>query len=204
MAGYLKSLMSEGETIDLVAHQHWFLLAYAVLPEVGVLVIGLATISWAVWSAGPLPALGYLLLIIPFASFMRDFLVWDNHRYVVTNRRVIQMMGVFNKNVIDSSLEKVNDVKLVQSFWGRLFGYGDIEILTASEMGVNRFTLISNPVRFKTAMLNAKTKLEHGQAAGMAATRNIAALLAQLESLHREGVLTDAEYKKKKSALEAK
>jgi uncharacterized membrane protein YdbT with pleckstrin-like domain len=201
MAGYLKSLMSEDEKIELIAHQHWALLAYAVAPEAGVLVIGLVLLSWSVFMAGPLVALGYLLLIIPFVSFMRDFLVWDNHRYVVTNRRVIQMTGVFNKSVIDSSLEKVNDVKLVQTFWGRLFGYGDIEILTASEMGVNRFVIISNPVRFKTAMLNAKTKLEHGQAAGMASTRNTAALLAQLESLHKEGVLTDAEYKKKKEAL---
>jgi uncharacterized membrane protein YdbT with pleckstrin-like domain len=204
MIGYLKSLMGESEAIDLIAHQHWFLLAYAVLPEVAVLAIGLAALSWAVWSAGPLPALGYLLLLIPLASFIRDFMVWDNHCYVVTNRRVIQMIGVFNKSVIDSSLEKVNDVKLVQSFWGRLFGYGDIEILTASEMGVNRFTRISNPVRFKTAMLNAKTKLEHGQASGMADARDNArnaALLAQIESLHKEGVLTDAEYKKKKAAL---
>lgn len=204
MSGYLKSLMGEGETIELVAHQHWFLLGYAVLPEVGVLIVGLVAISWSVWSAGPLPALGYLLLIIPAASFLHDFLIWNNHRYVVTNRRVIQMTGVFNKSVIDSSLDKVNDVKLVQSFWGRVFGYGDIEILTASDMGVNRFVRISSPVRFKTAMLNAKTRLEHGQAAGIAAQRSNAALLAQLDSLHEGGVLTDAEYKKKKAALESK
>jgi uncharacterized membrane protein YdbT with pleckstrin-like domain len=204
MAGYLKSLMSEGESIELEAHQHWFLLASAVLPELGVLVIGLVALTWAVWSAGALPALGYLLLIIPLASFTRDFLVWDNHSYVVTNRRVIQMMGVFNKNVIDSSLDKVNDVKLVQSVWGRMLGYGDIEILTASDMGVNRFTRISDPVRFKTAMLNAKTRLEHGQTAGKSAASNTAALLAQLESLHQGGVLTDAEFKKKKAAVEAK
>lgn len=204
MAGYLKSLMSEGENIELVAHQHWFMLASAVLPELGVLVIGLVALTWAVWSAGALPALGYLLLIIPLASFTRDFLVWNNHSYIVTNRRVIQMMGVFNKSVIDSSLDKVNDVKLVQSFWGRMFGYGDVEILTASDMGVNRFTHISNPVGFKTAMLNAKTRLEHGQAAGKSAASTTEALLAQLESLHQGGVLTDAEFKKKKAVLEAK
>jgi uncharacterized membrane protein YdbT with pleckstrin-like domain len=202
MASYLKSLMSEGEKIALVAHQHWFLLAQAVLPEVGVLAVGIVALSWAVWAAGPLPALGYLLLLIPLVSFLHDFLIWNNHRYVVTNRRVIQMTGVFNKSVIDSSLDKVNDVKLVQSMWGRVFGYGDIEILTASEMGVNRFSLIANPVRFKTAMLNSKTALEHGQAAGMSAARNTAALMAQLDSLHKEGVLTDSEYKTKKAALE--
>jgi uncharacterized membrane protein YdbT with pleckstrin-like domain len=119
---------------------------------------------------------------------------------VVTNRRVIQIIGVFNKNVTDSSLEKVNDVKMVQSFWGRLFGYGDIEILTASEMGVNRFTQIGRPIRFKTAMLDAKGRLDSGQASA-GGERDTAALLAQLEALHKAGILTDAEFEKKKAAL---
>jgi hypothetical protein len=40
----------------------------------------------------------------------------------------------------------VNDVKLSQSFWGRLFDYGDIEILTASEVGANVFRSIGDPI----------------------------------------------------------
>ncbi len=51
----------------------------------------------------------------------------------------MQISGIFNKSVIDSSLEKVNDIKMDQSALGRMFGYGDIEILTASELGVNLF-----------------------------------------------------------------
>ena len=30
--------------------------------------------------------------------------------------------GVLGKDVVDSSLEKVNDVKMSQSFFGRMFG----------------------------------------------------------------------------------
>ena len=98
-------------------------------------------------------------MLVPLVGILNDIMVWRNKAYIVTNRRVIQISGVFNKDVVDSSLEKVNDVKMSQSFLGRMFEYGDIEILTASELGVNLFHQIAEPVEFKTAMLNAKEKL---------------------------------------------
>ena len=102
------------------------------------------------------------LIIIFFMgmSMLRDILIWWNRQYIITSLRVIQISGVINKNLTDSSLEKVNDVKLSQSIVGRLFDYGDVEILTASELGVNLFRRIGNPVGFKTAMVNAKQDLE--------------------------------------------
>jgi uncharacterized membrane protein YdbT with pleckstrin-like domain len=94
---------------------------------------------------------------------LRDVITWTSRQYIVTDWRVIQISGVFSKEVTDSSLEKVNDVKLEQSFVGRLLDYGDLEILTASELGINRFSHVGQPIHLKTAMLNAKEKLEHGQ-----------------------------------------
>jgi len=73
---------------------------------------------------------------------------------------VIQVEGVLNKKVTDSSLEKVNDVVLTQSVFGRMFGFGDLEILTASESGISRFRMLVEPVRFKRAMLDAKHEYE--------------------------------------------
>ena len=144
----------------------------------------------------------YLLLLLPLLSLLRDVLIWSNRKYIVTNWRVIQISGVFNKEVTNSSLEKVNDVKLEQSFWGRLWDYGDIEILTASELGVNKFRQVGQPIRFKTAMLNAKEKLEQGHASlGRGAEADIASLIAQLDSLRQQGVLSEEEFQQKKAQL---
>ena len=41
--------------------------------------------------------------------------------------------GVLNKSVSDSSLEKINDARLDQSMFGRIFGFGTLDILTAAE-----------------------------------------------------------------------
>jgi hypothetical protein len=110
---------------------------------------------------------------------------------------------VFNKNVTDSSLDKVNDVKLSQSFLGRMLGYGNIEILTASELGVNMFMHIGNPIQYKAAMINAKEKLERAPAEVSPArpAPNMADLLTQLDTLRQHGVLTEEEFQAKKADL---
>jgi hypothetical protein len=78
----------------------------------------------------------------------------------VTSRRVLRLEGVVNKRVIDSSLEKINDAVLTQSIWGRMFGFGNLEILTASETGISILRMLRQPDDFKRAMLDAKHELE--------------------------------------------
>ena len=143
--------------------------------------------------------------LLPFGSMLRDYLIWDNRKYIVTSRRVIQLSGVFNKNVTDSSLEKVNDVKMEQTFLGRLLDFGDVEILTASEQGINLFKHIGKPIRFKTDMLNAKARLELEHAGGARpAELDVPALIARLDDLRKHGVLGEEEFQKKKAELLAK
>ena len=202
---YLKSLLGENENVLFVTHQHWLVLAGEILLEtlLSIALIVVVTLMYFLWILNPLVLLGYLLLIFPLISLLRDVLIWSNRKYVVTDRRVIQLAGVFNKNVTDSSLDKVNDVKLTQSFMGRMLGYGNIEILTASELGVNLFTHIGNPIQYKAAMINAKEKLERAPAPA-APTRpapNLADLLTQLDALRQHGVLTEEEFQVKKADL---
>ncbi len=208
---YIESMLSEREKVLRITRQHWFLLASAIFLEcILILIIFAATIAAAI--AFPLftiliVAVGFLLLLFPLGTMTRDILVWANRQYLVTNRRVMQIAGVFNKNVTDSSLEKVNDVKMSQSALGRMFNFGDIEILTASELGINTFRQIEDPISFKTAMLNAKEELERGEesyrpAAG--APIDAAALLTQLAQLRQQGIITEEEFQRKKAELLSK
>ena len=65
-----------------------------------------------------------------------------------------------NKHATDSSLEKINDAVLTQSIFGRIFGFGDLDVLTAAEAGIERFRMIIDPIEFKRAMLDAKHEYE--------------------------------------------
>ncbi|HEY9076364.1 MAG TPA: PH domain-containing protein [Anaerolineaceae bacterium] len=205
---YIHSLLGTREKIILTTRQHWFVLASAILLEtVFCIVVLLAAIGLAIWLANPAFLFGLFLLLIPVTSMLRDILIWANRVYIVTNLRVMQVAGVFNKSVTDSSLEKVNDVKMIQSFLGRMFNYGDVEILTASELGVNTFHKIGDPVHFKTGMLNAKVALEQQGVSLVPAAGSgddIPGLIAKLDELHQKGILSEAEFQAKKTMLLAK
>jgi uncharacterized membrane protein YdbT with pleckstrin-like domain len=205
---YLEEMLGENERILLRARQHWSILFGKIALEI-VLIFVLIVAIFALLPvvAFPVAPLGFFLVLVPLVGMARDILIWSNRQYIVTNRRVIQAAGVFSKDVVDSSLEKVNDVKLSQSFWGRLFDYGDIEILTASEVGANVFRSIGEPIKFKTAMLNAKERLGFdddlsGQAARAAG--DIPSLIAGLDDLRKKGAISEAEFQQKKAELLAK
>ena len=204
---YVQGLLGQNERILLVTRQHWFILFSNIFLEIILTIVLIAGVTAAQLSFPlvPLISFGYILVLVPLAGMLRDILIWSNRQYIVTNRRVVQISGVFSKNVVDSSLEKVNDVKMSQSFFGRLFDYGDVEILTASEIGVNLFKRIGNPVKFKTAMLNAKEKLgfeEMGVHAQPA--EDIPSMISKLDELRKRGIISEAEFQEKKSDLLAK
>lgn len=158
--GYLRQVLADDEDVLLIARPHWLVLLSKTLLWIALFV---AVIAWAIWLrvvVSPYWAWVLPLAIIPLGFWIWEHMVWANQMNVLTGRRVIQMKGVFNKEVSDSILDKLNDVKTDQSFLGRIFGYGDIEILTASDAGVNMLRMINDPLGFKRAMLNAKEALE--------------------------------------------
>ena len=203
---YLEEMLGENEHILLRARKHWSVLFGNIVLEI-FLIIALIVISFLLLPlvAFPVMPLGLILAFVPLIGMVRDFLIWYNRQYIVTNRRVIQSAGVFSKDVVDSSLEKVNDVKLSQSFWGRMFDYGDIEILTASEVGANVFRSIGEPIKFKTAMLNAKEKLGYDEVGVRPQIEeDVPTLIAKLDGLRRQGILSEEEFQKKKTELMSK
>ena len=154
---------------------------------------------------------GVVLAIVPLAEVIRILLDWLNERYIITNWRVMEVRGIINKHVRDSALEKVNDVELNQSMVGRVLRYGTVQIITGSDIGVNMFRRIWNPLRFKRAMLNAKEDL-HREAPDEEIeaqppvdvpdkTSDIPDLLVELDELRQKGIISDDEFRAKKQEL---
>jgi hypothetical protein len=167
---YLDNLLAEGEQPIRREHQHWFVLLadarYAILAWVAaalILILNNAIIGGNTSFSGISQAVGWVVLVLVIGgllSFGWQVLRWQNELFVVTSRRVLQSQGVINKRVVDSSLEKINDAILSESIFGRIFGFGDLEILTASESGISLLRMLPHPDQFKRAMLDAKHELE--------------------------------------------
>lgn len=204
---YIDSLLADNEEILLSTRRFWFVLLKEILLDLILIIVCITASSILIPMIGLYAAIGYLLAIVPLIDLVRQTLYWINQQYLITNRRVIQVSGIINKNVTDSSLEKVNDVKLTQTFWGRIFGYGDVEILTASELGTNLFKFLGDPMAFKKVMMDAKNRLSgDGENGGMRFTnvvkeRTIPDLIAELDELRIKGIITPEEFQAKKKDL---
>ena len=166
---YADGLMSTGEQIGYRTKQHPAIFVWGARYAILAGIIALVAL-WFRSGLGPDTAsgiFGQLLGWVVLALFIGGIAVavWTalryiNQEYVLTNRRVIQVEGVLNRNSTDSSLEKINDAVLTQSIFGRMFDYGDLTVLTASEAGIDKMHMLRKPIAFKKAMLDAKHEFE--------------------------------------------
>jgi uncharacterized membrane protein YdbT with pleckstrin-like domain len=171
------------------------------------LAIVAAVLAWTLAESVP----GTLVALI-VAALLGIVLAWKSYvlrtnEYVLTSHRVIQQTGILNKRSVDSRLDKVNNVEHQQSFWGRIFGFGDVMIDTASETGTAVFKNISRPLDFKRAIVSATEQyrtagrypapvLASAPAAPSAADR-----LRDLKRLLDDGLISQPEYEAKRQRL---
>jgi hypothetical protein len=166
---YADGLLSTGERILYRNKQHPFIFIWGARYAIVAVVIALV----ALWLGGNLDPAGFTgtirgllgwitaaLFIGGIGVFIWTALHYINQEYVLTNRRVIQVEGVLNRNATDSSLEKINDAVLSQSVFGRMFDFGDLTVLTASESGIEKMRMLRSPVVYKKKMLDAKHDYE--------------------------------------------
>ena len=171
---YARNLLSRGEEVVYESRQHWFAIVARTWIWILVAIVALALTVW-INSNPPVfenDAADGVLTVISVAALLGaigfiGFTLWDwrNQEWLITTRRVMRAEGVLNKSVSDSSLEKINDARLDQSMFGRIFGFGTLDILTAAEeaggANVADFPMIADPVQFKKAMFDQKQMLEN-------------------------------------------
>jgi uncharacterized membrane protein YdbT with pleckstrin-like domain len=170
---YVQNHLSRNEEIVYRSRQHWF----AVIARSWIwIVVAIVALALTIFISSNDPVFGNdgfdgILTVIVFAALLGavafiGFVLWDwkNQEWIITTQRVIRAEGVLNKSVSDSNLEKINDAKLDQSFFGRIFGFGTLDILTAAEeaggTNVADFPMIAEPVAFKKAMFDQKQAME--------------------------------------------
>jgi hypothetical protein len=166
---YADGLLSTGERILYRNKQHPFIFIWGARYAILAVVIALVAL-WLGGSLDPAGVTGTLRQLLGWVTaalfiggigvFIWTALHYINQEYVLTNRRVIQVEGVLNRNATDSSLEKINDAVLSQSVFGRMFDFGDLTVLTASESGIEKMRMLRSPVVYKKKMLDAKHDYE--------------------------------------------
>jgi uncharacterized membrane protein YdbT with pleckstrin-like domain len=212
---YADNLMAQGEHVTYHGRQHWLAPISDALRPIVLVLVGLIVLFAAMnlnGIFGILAILSAILLVVGVVWIAIVYFTWRAEEYLITNRRVLKVEGLLDKKSGDSSLDKINDAVLKQGLLARMLKYGDLEILTSNEEGIDRYQMLAHVVDFKKAMLDAKNNLEDGgrgytsgaaaaSADASAAGDEVSGKLDKLASLLRSGKITQADYDKKKADI---
>lgn len=157
----MRTALKKDEKILLIIRQHWIIL---VLPFFAwlVLAILLITLGWFSFSVS------FLILLVAALYPLSQYINWKYNLWSVTNMRVVDESGFFSRHSKESPLDKINNVEFDQSVWGRLFGFGDVDIQTAAELGETTYNVIHHPKLLKDTITHAQEEYKKSQISSQA------------------------------------
>lgn len=147
----MKDLLPNEEVI-LSRHQHWSVLIGPLAAPVVVAIVALI-LGWVLikrTETRALVFLGVLLVLAVYANIA--ILRWRARRYVLTSQRILLMAGLMSRLSKSIFLDRVQDVTTYQSFWARLWGFGNLEVEAAGRDAREMLFHIPNPNEFRNAL----------------------------------------------------
>ena len=219
------SLLASEERVIVVRQRHWatfinaarwFVLVLGVGLLVGLLDKGVPDGGVLGWLSSVLGWGFGVLVLIGLAGVGWYYLEWRRERYLVTTRRVIEAGGIINTFSRDTSLQMITDMLVSHPWLGRILGYGQIDLLTASEAGTTRIRFLPKADEFKRSLLDARHEYElevgGGKVVHEAAPPPVPAdahlsgeevdsSITHLAGLRDRGLITPEEFEQKKQEL---
>lgn len=92
-----------------------------------------------------------IFLIIFLATAIAKTITFKTTELAVTNKKIIGKLGLVNTKSMDAPLNKIQNVSVSSGLGGKMFGYGNINISTAS--GNFNFKGIRTPDTFKNIIM---------------------------------------------------
>jgi uncharacterized membrane protein YdbT with pleckstrin-like domain len=199
----MKTQLKKDEKIIMETKPHWLTLVGPFLLMLIGSIIGIVIGSY-----------GLLIGLVLVGYFIYKIIQRNNNLWTVTNLRVIDEYGVFSNNTKESPLDKINNVSYLQSFLGKIFGYGNVQIQTAAEIGSTTYFAVENPKELKDTITHMQEEYKLYQikrqanefanvmAAGQQNNKtDVAAELEKLYELKQKGILTEEEYNNRKTKI---
>ena len=204
----MRTELKKDEKKLIIIRQHWLRL---VLPFFAWLLLAILFFWWLKFTTALIIVL--LAAIYPLIEYVN----WKNNIWCVTNMRVVDESGFFSRYSKESPLDKINNVEYDQTLWGRLLGYGSVDIQTAAELGETRYEFIHHPQLLKDTITHAREENKNMQVSSQAtqlaeaiARTNVTAQMPQqmiadelqkLFDLMQKGAITQEEYVAQKNKL---
>ena len=149
------AMLGDGETVLAVYRPSLFFI-------VG-LVFALAwasQFSWVSWSESQAFGLGLVFFGVRLGW---QFLDWANRLYVLTDRRVIRRRGVFQVDIFEARLSRIQQTAVLQLVRERLFGLGSVAFATAGTSTLDAlWEAVQDPLAVQKSVTDAVERYGKG------------------------------------------
>ena len=162
----MRTRLRPGEDLAEVVRRHVIVLGGPF--ALALFLVGCLIGAWFVKRPYVLPAAGIALGVAAVWAFWR-WLDWRSDLWAITSQRVIDESGVLSVRAVDSPLDKIHNITCTQSLWGRMLGYGTLNVQTAAEVGSTTIETVAHPMELKETILDRQEKSRHAAGGGVPA-----------------------------------
>lgn len=148
----MTSELLPGENLILKEHQHWIVLVKALLIPVVLLVIA-AIVDLTVKSGTGIPHFRTIVTLVAVAIALLWLIVvwirWQATAYTLTDQRIKIETGVFGRSSKIIPIDRIQDCTTKQTLFGRILGYGRVEVDAAGAQGAEVLSHLPHPGEFR-------------------------------------------------------
>lgn len=155
MANYIYNSLEEGESIVLNGRLHWTSIASYVITVWVLVAVALSVMIWAlVADKGTMLWVGGAALVVAFVTYLVGRVVRTRSEFAVTTNRFIQKDGIFNIQMTEIPLFKIETVNFYQTFWQRVLKTGCIELVGSGGTS-HKVHFIEHPMLVRKTIVSA-------------------------------------------------
>jgi membrane protein YdbS with pleckstrin-like domain len=124
----------------------------------------------SLWCLSKQLALGIVLVPVGIGMLILSWVYakWKSVEVVVTDRRVTWSIGIVTKDVVDMLLERIESVDVTRGPWGRMLGYGTVQI-TGTGSSHEPLVGVRDPMGLRKAVIQAQSTAARTLRAGQPA-----------------------------------
>ena len=163
-----------GENLILKEHQHWIVLVKALLIPVVLLIIA-AIVDLTVKSGTGIAHFRTIVTLVAVGIALLWLIVvwirWQATAYTLTDQRIKIETGVFGRSSKIIPIDRIQDCTTKQTLFGRILGYGRVEVDAAGAQGAEVLNHLPHPGEFRDQVF-VQSERRRGGAPSQAAPAN--------------------------------
>jgi uncharacterized membrane protein YdbT with pleckstrin-like domain len=153
---YIQRSLGDGEQVVMLARFHWLYNLRAWLALIVPLLLLAAALVYADEMVREgLAIFAVALVVVGIVAFFTMMIHKWTTEIGITSHRLVKKTGFISLKTAEVALPNIEGVRVTQSLWGRLFGYGRIRVEGTGDDHID-IPDIDDPVGFRRAIETAK------------------------------------------------